>query len=143
MNGWTAVLPLVGVVIGATMQYWLSRSAEKQRQREWRRDNKKQEWRELISTLSRSVRYILDNSPEHLTAIGGEQQKGLVQANAEARSVIEDRIFIAHQVQSGNILERWQLFASEHDFSRMVEYWNHLHDDLVATAHKDFGIKYN
>src|SRR5260221_11838211 len=32
MNEWTAVLPLLGVVIGATMQYWLSRSAESQKQ---------------------------------------------------------------------------------------------------------------
>lgn len=32
MNGWAAVLPLVGVVIGATMQYWLSRSAESRKQ---------------------------------------------------------------------------------------------------------------
>jgi len=29
---WTAVLPLLGVVIGATMQYWLSRSAESRKQ---------------------------------------------------------------------------------------------------------------
>ncbi len=32
MNVWTAVLPLLGVVIGATMQYWLSRSAESRKQ---------------------------------------------------------------------------------------------------------------
>jgi hypothetical protein len=32
MNGWSAVLPLFGVVIGATMQYWLSRSAESRKQ---------------------------------------------------------------------------------------------------------------
>jgi hypothetical protein len=32
MNEWTAVLPLFGVVIGATMQYWLSRSAESRKQ---------------------------------------------------------------------------------------------------------------
>jgi len=32
MNAWTAVLPLLGVVIGATMQYWLSRSAESRKQ---------------------------------------------------------------------------------------------------------------
>lgn len=32
MNGWTALLPLFGVVIGATMQYWLSRSAESRKQ---------------------------------------------------------------------------------------------------------------
>jgi hypothetical protein len=32
MNQWTAILPLLGVVVGATMQYWLSRSAESQKQ---------------------------------------------------------------------------------------------------------------
>jgi hypothetical protein len=32
MNEWTAVLPLLGVVIGAAMQYWLSRSAESRKQ---------------------------------------------------------------------------------------------------------------
>jgi hypothetical protein len=32
MTGWAAVLPLLGVVIGATLQYWTSRSAEAQRQ---------------------------------------------------------------------------------------------------------------
>ena len=32
MNEWNAVLPLLGVVIGATMQYWLSRSAESRKQ---------------------------------------------------------------------------------------------------------------
>jgi hypothetical protein len=111
------------------------------RRREWLRDSKKQEWRELISTLARSVHYILDNSPGYLTAVGGEQQKGILQANAEARSVIEDRIFIAHQMQSGNILERWGLLVNEADFSRMAEYWNHLHSDLVTAAHKDCGIK--
>jgi hypothetical protein len=76
------------------------------RRKEWLRDGKKQEWRELISTLARNVHYILDNSPGHLIAVSGEQQKGVLQANAEARSVIEDRIFIAHQMRSGNILER-------------------------------------
>lgn len=32
MNGWTAVLPLVGVVVGAAMQYWFSRAAEARKQ---------------------------------------------------------------------------------------------------------------
>lgn len=32
MNQWIALLPLVGVVIGAAMQYWFSRSAEVRKQ---------------------------------------------------------------------------------------------------------------
>jgi hypothetical protein len=44
-------------------------------------------------------------------------------------------------MQTGSILQRWQLFVSEQDFSRMVEYWNHLHGDLVVAAQKDCGLK--
>ncbi len=32
MNVWSAILPLLGVVVGATLQYWLSRSAESRKQ---------------------------------------------------------------------------------------------------------------
>jgi hypothetical protein len=85
----------VGSLVGGLITQYLS---SKQRHREWLKDNKKQEWRELISTLSRSVRYILDNS---FGVVSGEQERGLLQANAEARSVIEDRILIAPQVQPG------------------------------------------
>lgn len=28
MTGWTSVLPLLGVVIGAALQYWFSKNAE-------------------------------------------------------------------------------------------------------------------
>lgn len=34
MTEWTAVLPLLGVVVGATLQYWLTRSAESRKQLE-------------------------------------------------------------------------------------------------------------
>ena len=32
MSEWTAVLPLIGVVVGATMQHWFSRAAESRKQ---------------------------------------------------------------------------------------------------------------
>jgi len=32
MSGWTAVLPLIGVAVGAILQHWLSRSAEERKQ---------------------------------------------------------------------------------------------------------------
>lgn len=34
MNGWTAVLPLLGVVIGAILQHWFSRTTETRKQLE-------------------------------------------------------------------------------------------------------------
>lgn len=32
MQGWTAILPLLGVAVGALLQHWLSRSAETRKQ---------------------------------------------------------------------------------------------------------------
>jgi len=32
MDGWSAVLPLLGVAVGALLQHWLSRSAETRKQ---------------------------------------------------------------------------------------------------------------
>ncbi len=32
MTGWSSVLPLLGVVVGAALQYWLSKSAETRKQ---------------------------------------------------------------------------------------------------------------
>jgi hypothetical protein len=137
---WLTILGILGIgsFLGNVITLYVSWIL---RRKEWLRDSKKQEWRELISTLARSVHYILGNSPGHLIAVSGEQEKGVLHANVEARSVIEDRIFIAHQLRRGNILERWQLLVNEGDFSRMAEYWDHLHTDLVAAAHKDCGVK--
>ena len=122
----------VGSIVTLLITIW-------QRHREWVKDNKKQEWRELISSLSQSFHY-LKNYSGYGIAIGGEQQKGLVEADAEARRAIESRLFVAHQIQRENVLERWQLLAAEKDWSRMIEYWNSLHGTLVTAAQKDLGI---
>ena len=135
---WMAILGSLGVgtFIGSLITLHLT---SKQRREEWVKDNKKQEWRELIGTLSESFHY-LKNYSGYARAIGAEQQKGVLEADAEARRVIESRIFIAHQIQSENVLERWQLLAAEKDWSQMVEYWNSLHGSLLVTAHKGLGI---
>jgi hypothetical protein len=125
----------VGSFIGSLISQLLS---TRQRRREWIKDNKKQEWRELISTLSKSFRYILNNS---FGLISDEQERGIFQADFEATSAIEDRIFIAHQIQRENISERWRLLVAEKDWSRMLEYWNSLHKALVMAAHEDLNIK--
>ena len=78
-------------------------------------------------------------------AVDGKQEKELLEAyleaDLEARRIIEDRLFISSWVQSENVLERWQLIAAEKDSARILEYWNHLHSALVDFAHKDLGIK--
>ncbi len=148
MADWSSLIGVFGIgsLIGGLVQQYFS---AKQRHREWVKDNRKQEWRELIAVLSKSVHAILQNTPDlrfdGIVAISGEQEKQLfeayLEADLEARRIIEDRLFISRWVQSENVLERWQLIAAEKDPSRIVDYWKHLHAALVDFAHKDLGIK--
>jgi hypothetical protein len=125
----------IGSLLGSLITLYFS---SRQRRQEWVKDNKKQEWRELISTLSQSFHYIKNNS---FGLVSGEQEKGCMEADAEARRAIESRIFVARQIQRENVLERWQLLAAERDWGRMIQYWSELHATLIKTAHKDCGIK--
>lgn len=130
----------VGSFLGGLISQFLSTS---QRHQEWVKDNKKQEWRELIGALSQSFHYLKNHSPGYgLVAISGDQQKGLLEADADARRAIESRIFIAPQVYHENVLERWHLIAAEEDWNKMVGHWESLHGTLILAAHKDLGIKY-
>lgn len=125
----------IGSFVGSLITLYFS---SRQRRQEWIKDNKKQEWRELISTLSQSFHYIKNNS---FGLVGGDQEKGCMEADAEARRAIESRIFVWHGIQSENVRERWQLLAAEKDWGRMIQYWSELHATLIAAAHKDCGIK--
>jgi hypothetical protein len=134
---WIAIAGSLGVgsFVGSLITLFFS---SRQRHQEWVNDNKKQEWRELISSLSESFHYLKNYG---FGIIAGEQQKGLLEADADGRRAIESRLFIAHQIQRQNVLERWQLLAAERDWSRTVECWNSLHGMLVAAARKDCGVK--
>src|SRR5260370_29907989 len=148
MADWSSLIGALGIgsVIGGVVTQYFS---AKQRHREWVKDNKKQEWRELIAALSQSVHRILQHTPDlrfdGIVAISGEQEKQLLEAfleaDLEARRIIEDRLFISSWLQSENVLERWQLIAAEKDSARILEYWNHLHSALVDFAHKDLCVK--
>lgn len=135
---WAVLGPLIGVSLGA----YLTRSWQRT---QWTLEGTKTEYRELLSTLSRSVRAILYNSPilygGGLSVTTGEQEKLVMQADTDARNVIEDRIFIHSTVQRENILERWQLLAAEKRIDRFLEYWRDLHKTLLDAAHRDLRIK--
>jgi hypothetical protein len=135
---WSALGPLIGIGLGA----YLTRSWQR---KQWSLDNKKTEYRELISTLSRSVQRIIHNVPlpsyAGLAVVNPEEEKEILLANVDARSVIHDRIFIHSRLQSENILERWRLLATELKPAGVLEHWEQLHAILVKAAQDELGIK--
>lgn len=135
---WAALGPLIGISVGA----YFTRAWQR---KQWTLESKKTEYRELLSTLSRSVRCILNNSPGLWGGgpyvVTGEQEKNVMEADTEARSTIEDRVFIHNAIENEKVLEHWQLLVAEKEIIRFLEYWRSLHKILIDIAQKDLGIK--
>ena len=135
VRAWSGIGPLIGVLIGA----WLTRSWQR---KQWALENKKAEWRELISTLSESFRCIVKNWPHGvITAVSREDARETLEAEVAGQRIIEDRIFIDTQLRERQIHDRWALLVGERDFNRVCNYWKDLRNDLVRMAHKDLHIK--
>lgn len=129
---------LLGVLVGiyATRQW---------QARQWRLESTKAEYRELLSTLSRSAYFILNNSPRFFvppTTYTHEQVRLSEEADMEARIAIQDRIFIANRMLHDRVLEQWQLMGACGDMSEYWMRWRDLHDKLVAAAHADLDIRH-
>lgn len=142
----TAVLTLVGtllgVLIGFAGNFLIQRQLKSWEREQWILDSKKAEWKELIGTLCQSARCMLDNSPLGLevSVRTGEQDRKNYEADSEARKTIQDRIFIAKQMQEEKIIERWQLLLAEGDISKFWGNWNELHAALVKAAQEDLKL---
>jgi hypothetical protein len=139
-RAWSVIGPLAGVCIGA----WLSRSWQR---KQWVLESKKGEWRELISCLSQSAHFILNNSP-HLIGPGGmgglksgEQERQSDEAIDRGHTVIADRIFIADIMEREKIGDRWLAVVKHRDVNKFWSGWTELHRVLLKAARSGLGLK--
>lgn len=102
---WAVVGPLVGVMLGT----YLTLRIQKQR---WVLDNKKEEYRELLSALTESFHTILGLAP--MSARSTEEQRESLQAHWKAMTVINDRIFITDEIRKLDVMNRWK--TAFHEF---------------------------
>ncbi len=143
-----ALFGLAGVVIGSALStagnFFLNWQTHSRQLNQWTLENKKAEWRELISILTRSARSLADNSPlagqyvPHVTT--AEIERRISEADVQARAAIQDRIFIAKRLETENILERWGLLAAKDEAGAIWDAWTELHDALLKAAHEDLEI---
>jgi K+-sensing histidine kinase KdpD len=144
-----ALIGLLGVVIGSVLSiagnFVLSYVTHSRERKQWIVDSKKAEWRELISTLTRSARCFADTLPvvgayvpQVTTA---EQKQRIFEADTEARRTIQDRIFIAKWTRQENILERWSSLAEKEDAVAFWDEWEKLHQTLLNSAYQDLGMR--
>jgi len=86
---WAAIGPLIGIALGHS----LNRSSQHE---QWLRDNRKQEYRDLLTSLTTAYLHLVHNWS------GGNEEP----VN-EASRVLHDRIFIAQEIRSARIMEEW------------------------------------
>jgi len=128
-TAWASVGPLVGVLIGAM----LTRAWDR---RKWINENRKQEYRELLTTLTSACTALIDNA------------QALVQSSAEQISargayfkslqVLQDRIFIANEIGKMNLFDRWAAAMKDlqetKDFRKFEDSFEVMKNEIVKEA---------
>jgi hypothetical protein len=132
---WAALGPIVGVWIGAHI-------ADRNQRRQWIGNCKKEEYRELISVLTKGLSAYLQVQA-FLVARGPEAQKAMADALARVAETTRDRIFVAHVVKRLDVVKRWhaatRLVEDGGDVNVFANSVGILLDEIRDAAIKDIG----
>jgi hypothetical protein len=125
---WGAVGPLVGIYIGHQL-------LRDQHRRQWLADNKIQEWREVITTLQRSLVTIVQyDATKDLSTVEEKAaaMPSALNARAVALEVLGNRLFIANEVRYHKMFDKWHQAVKEFDVHRDPAKIGALHGELVV-----------
>jgi hypothetical protein len=129
---WMVAGPLVGIFVGAEI-------ASRNQRRHWVADNKKDEYRELMTALSQAFDAVLEERTP-MVAHGPDQQRAIAKAKGQVPIIIGDRVFIAEEVKELRILDRWMLavrtFFESGDEKAFALAFVHITHDLSESAKK-------
>jgi hypothetical protein len=106
-NAWAVIGPLVGIFIGAHV-------TQRGQRNQWMADNKKSEYRELLTTLTKTFTGIVQLRAPGV-GLGPHEQRTISDFEAQSLVVIRDRIFIAKEVESMNLIARWNQALRDYD----------------------------
>jgi hypothetical protein len=128
---WGYVGPLVGVVLGAAIGWFLQRA-------QWVENNKKLEYRELLTALLTAY------NAAHLLHSDGAAHwapaviQGYTDAIYTAGVVLEDRIFIRDELDKLGVKDRWEgamgRLRSTHNHERFQGDFEKLKHDILNAA---------
>jgi hypothetical protein len=121
---WAVVAPFIGIVLG----HYLTRSWQRE---QWLRDCRKEEFRELLTSITKCYRTVLDK----------EDSRTLHDARSEALTVIQNRIYVAEDVKQYRILESWKdatdLYDADWSLEGLVESYKLVSALIVDIAIRD------
>jgi hypothetical protein len=132
---WAALGPLVGVRYGHALS--------KQLQIEhWTTDNKKQEFREVLSAITEAFSTIVRYGSAGI-ASGPEEQRARDMAESTSFAILRDRLFIERELDELKAIHRWleatRDFDNHHDITQFTQRFAKLSSDIKEAAHRIMG----
>jgi hypothetical protein len=135
-RAWLAVGPLVGVLVGS----WLTTRTQR---KHWLMDNKRAEYRKLLTTLSScGTRFamIYGVGP---TGLSPNEQRKLARAAEQSGNVIYNRLFIADEMKRLNVMNRWKqtvdALRNGRNMNAFTEGFGGIMEDIRTAALKDLS----
>jgi heme exporter protein D len=126
---WAGVGPLIGVLVGGFLTSRIQR-------RHWLADNKKQEYRELLSVMAAAYGALLKVSRNFAW---NDETKNI---QVEVANVLRDRIFTSVEVARSDALKRWVRASETLQEGNVKEFralGQQLLDDIRKAALKDIN----
>lgn len=130
-SAWAVVAPIVGILIG----WLLTRSWDR---RKWINENRKQEYRELLTALTNACTVLIDNVQ---TVVHSHAEQSLAwDEYLKSLRVLQDRIFIASEIAKMNLFDRWGNAVKEltetKDFRKFEDNFEVMKKEIVRQATK-------
>jgi len=126
---WGAIGPLVGILVG----HLLTRSWQRE---QWLLDCRKEEFRELLTVLTRSFATICCYGG--MGVMNGNDMRAREAAHTDAQTTIRDRIYIADDIAKLDIYRIWKTatdeFQSDHTLIAFSEKYALIRAMIVNTA---------
>ena len=126
---------LSGVVIGALLVQFLSRSSER---KQWIRDCRKEEFRELLTALSKA--YVNISLFRPVKDLPKEQLLEMYNLWAAALITIRDRLYISADVAELDLARKWiaadDAFKKDKSVDEFTKRYNELNSAIVEAARK-------
>jgi len=128
---WSAVGPLIGVLVGANI-------ANRNQRKHWLLDNRRAEYRKLLTTLTRAYGDIMNTYSQ--AGITGKDMHRCERVRLNAINVIRDRIFISEEVTKMELLEKWNsaavTFIKDRNYELFATRFSEVMDSLRRSAFK-------
>jgi hypothetical protein len=132
-------LGIIGTAIG---QFINGRRQDQQ----WRFENKKFEYRELLSAMAKAVRLMILTRGGVKNGVAVEEVDAADEAQSDVYRLIEDRIFIADFARRSELYFKWMDALASLDGQGPQVFFGHyskMRAAILDEAFKDLGIKVN